>query len=102
MAAAGVFLVSRMFLLRARTEVDELVVRNVVRTRRIRRADVEDVRVGRPQGGPLVLGEGVLVLVRDGSTVGVQASMRTGLTATGRQELTDSRERLLAWARGNR
>ncbi|WP_345711900.1 PH domain-containing protein [Kineococcus glutinatus] len=102
MAALGIFLFSGLFLLRTRTEAGELVVRNVMRTRRIRREDVEDVRTGKPQGGPLTVGEAVLVLVRDGSMVSLEATMRTGWTARGRQELIDSRERLLAWTRTTR
>ncbi len=102
MAAVGVFLFTRFFRLRARTQGEELLVRNTMRTRRIRRADVEDVRTGTPQGGPLSIGEAVLVLVRDGSIVSVEATMRTGWTATGRRQLAESRERLLAWARTDR
>ncbi|WP_432540702.1 hypothetical protein [Kineococcus sp. SYSU DK002] len=102
MAAVGIVLFSRLLLLRARTHGEELVVRNALRTRRIRRADVEDVRTGAPRGGPLTVGEAVLVLVRDGSMVSVEATTRTGWTAPGRRELAENRERLLAWARSPR
>lgn len=100
MAAFGVFLVSRVFVVRARTRGEELVVRNSWRTRVVRRRDVEDVRTGSPRSGPGAVGESVLVLVRDGSVVSLEATLRLGWTAAGRRELADGRERLLAWARG--
>ncbi|GAA0315342.1 hypothetical protein GCM10009528_36390 [Kineococcus aurantiacus] len=102
MAAFGIFLFSRVFVVRARTRGDELVVRNSWRRRVVRRQDVEDVRTGKPQSGPSTLGESVLVLVRDGSIVTLEATWRLGWTAAGRRELADGRERLLAWARGGR
>lgn len=99
MAAFGIFLFSRIFLLRARTQGDVLVVRNSWRKQVIRRQDVEDVRTGKPQSGPLTFGESVVVLVRSGSMVSLEATLRLGWTAAGRRELTDDREQLLSWAR---
>ena len=100
--AVGVFFFGRTLRLRAYTGGDELVVRNPVRTRIIRRADIEDVRTGNPEGGYLTFGKMVMVVLRDGSTIALEATLRTGWTTTGRWELADTRERLLVWARSGR
>lgn len=95
----GETLVLRTVRARATTSGSTLTVRNVLSTRRLERAQIESVRVGRPTGNPVPLGQVLTVLDRSGGTVTIEASMRTSFTAGGRQALEEQRAALEAWRR---
>lgn len=72
MAAFGAVVCWRSATLAIRTDGAELVVRNALRTYRLRRTDIADIRAGRltwPQWGRTIL-----VLMRDGTVITPEAS----------------------------
>ncbi|MGI4895247.1 MAG: hypothetical protein ACRYF3_09060 [Janthinobacterium lividum] len=102
MAVFGEVICVRTWRARAFTDGDVLVVRNVLSSRRLDRAALRSVQVGRPTGNPAQLGRIVSVLDRSGGVHTIDASMRTAFTPAGRQALAEQRDALEAWRQGPR
>ncbi len=68
MAAYGGFILWRTFHLRLVAYPDEIVVRNLFRTRRIPKVSVDGFRIGSPRM-PLSIGRTIVVLVSDDTAV---------------------------------
>lgn len=100
MAVFGEVLVVRTLTARASASGGTLVVRNVLSTRTLERAQVDSIRVGKPAGNPLALGQVLSVLDRSGGIVTIDASTRTAFTDRGRAALAVQREQLETWVRG--
>lgn len=76
------------------TDGDELVIRNVYRTRRLRRADVEGFRVGTPSMWPF--GEAIHVLARGGTVIASDATS-SACSRRARRRRDTTLERLGVW-----
>jgi len=100
MLAFGGTLVVRTLTARASSDGKTLKVRNVLSTRTLERAQVDSVRVGRPTGNPIALGQVITVLDRQGGFVTIDASMRTAFTARGKDALATQQAELERWIRG--
>ena len=96
--AFGTTLCIRMARARAVGEGDELVVRNYLGSSRIRRSDVEAVRVGRYGGNPMQMGRCITVITPE-EVVAIDATLVPGVLGIGRRRLERQREELAAWAR---
>jgi hypothetical protein len=92
---AGLAFAWLLFRVRVDSDGDELVVRNHLRTQRLRRGEIEAFRLGRPSYQPF--GELVYVLLRDGSVVALDATNRASLTGPGRRRLAARLDELRAW-----
>lgn len=100
MLVFGEVLVVRTLTARATASGSTLVVRNVLSTRTLERAQVDSVRVGKPSGNPLALGQVLSVLDRSGGIVTIDASTRTAFTDRGKATLAEQRDALEQWLRG--
>jgi len=100
MLAFGGTLVVRTFTARATTSGSALVVRNVLSTRTLERAQVDSIRVGKPSGNPFAFGQVLSVLDKQGGIVTIDASTRTAFTDRGKATLAEQREALEKWLRG--
>lgn len=98
MAVFAGTLAVRMLRSGATAYADELVVRNIWRTRRIPRGEVEDIRVGDLPAGQF--GQALHVLTRGGSVFPVDTV--TAVLPGGRARLAAERDQLRQWREGSR
>jgi hypothetical protein len=94
LAGYGGFILWRTFHLGLVAYTDEIVVRNMFKTRRIPRLSVDGFRIGSP-GIPMSIGRTIVILVPDDTAVSVDGLMWAGRGKRGRARL----ERLLAQLR---
>jgi hypothetical protein len=97
MVAFGVAFASRMAMVKLQVDESGLLVRNLVRTWRFDRAEVEDFRLGRDAMG-LPFGQVIHVLLRNGEVVTADASWASwGFLFGGRAKREEVLLRLREW-----
>jgi hypothetical protein len=92
----GTFLV-RMNLQSVRINGSTVIVRNILSTRRIDRADVEGVRLGRAHW-PQAIGTAVILLTTDNRLVCIDVTHHSGILLGGRQRAEAVATDLRSWA----
>lgn len=93
--AVGVTFGVRLFRMSITLKSDELVIRNVLRTRRVQRRDVEGFRSGAMTGQPI--GRTIYALLRDGSVVPLDVAGRMYRFGRGRALLDERLALLERW-----
>jgi hypothetical protein len=92
MLAFGATLYIRLFRLAVVANEDGLFVRNGLRTRRFDWSQIEDFRIRH-------YGQSIVVLLRDGGSLGLDVTRRPWLFASGRAQFDACFEGLRAWVK---
>jgi hypothetical protein len=85
----------RLFRLGVTAEGETLVIRNNLRTARIRRDEIEGFRLSSPAAIPF--GRVIYALLRDESILRLDVTVRPAVTARGRAKMADWLAQLRAW-----
>jgi hypothetical protein len=96
MLAFAAFFFSRIYRISVVSEGDELVVRNWFTTRRLRRADIEDFRIG-SAGPSYPFGKSIYAMLNDGTVLSLDVLARPAFTARSRDRLARALAELKGW-----